>query len=102
MVHALVPVRYPPPVEVPPDVDGEEEREEVRVAVADGGVDGGVAVLETEWKLMCGLLCILFNINISSEDDACMKTTATMPQNYGIPLHTRYLIPTAAIPRSPP
>ncbi len=54
MVHALVPVRYPPPVEVPPDVDGEEEREEVRVAVADGGVDGGVAVLETERKLMCG------------------------------------------------
>ncbi len=60
------------------------------MAVADSGVDGGVAVLETERKLICGLPCILFNIKISPEDDACMKKTATTSQNYGIPLHTRY------------
>ena len=32
-------------VEVPADVDGEDEREEVRVAVTDGRVQRGVAVL---------------------------------------------------------
>ena len=32
-------------VEVPADIDGEHEREEVGVAVPDGRVQGGVAVL---------------------------------------------------------
>ena len=44
-------------VEVPADVDGEDEREEVGVAVPDGRVEGGVAVLVLHRHLrrwMCG------------------------------------------------
>ena len=45
MLHRLEFVRDPPSIKVPPQVDREEYGEEVEVAVADGGVEGGVTIL---------------------------------------------------------
>ena len=58
MLHRLELVRDPPPVEVPPEVDREQQRQEVQVAVADGRVEGGVAVLKcvltSQWENIRG------------------------------------------------
>ena len=56
-------------VEVPADVDGEDEREEVGVAVADGGVQRRVTVLVLHrhlrfigWKALSSRRSLSFNI----------------------------------------